>query len=133
MAETLGLADRRDGRGIVVFDYDNDGDLDLFVVNQNQKAALYRNDVGNKRHWVAFELVGKGDAIGGRVKVTSGDLTQIREVDGGNGFASQNDRRLYFGLGDRDRIDHVEVRWPDGKTQTLADVSVNMQHTLTHR
>jgi hypothetical protein len=131
MAEKVGLLHRGDGRGIVVFDYDNDGDLDVYVANQNQPAVLFRNEVGNKQHWVAFQLVGQGDAIGARVKVTAGDLTQIREVDGGNGFSSQSDRRLYFGLGRRSTVDQVEIRWPDGQRQTLRDVKINQLHTLT--
>jgi len=129
-AEKVGLLHRGDGRGIVIFDYDNDGDLDVYLVNQNQKAVLFRNDLGNKNNWVAFKVVGKADAIGTRVKVTAGDLTQIREVDGGNGFSSQSDRRLYFGLGQRDKVDSVEIRWANGKVQTLRDVKVNRLHTV---
>jgi hypothetical protein len=129
-AEKVGLLHRGDGRGIVIFDYDNDGDLDVYLVNQNQKAVLFRNDLGNKNNWVAFKVVGKADAIGTRVKVTAGDLMQIREVDGGNGFSSQSDRRLYFGLGQRDKVDSVEIRWANGKVQTLRDVKVNRLHTV---
>lgn len=131
MAEKVGLLHRGDGRGLVIFDYDNDGDLDVYVANQNQQAVLFRNDVGNKNNWVAFQLVGQGDAIGARVKLTAGDLTQIREVDGGNGFSSQSDRRLYFGLGRRAKVDQVEIRWANGKKQTLRDVMINQRHTLT--
>jgi hypothetical protein len=121
-AAEVGLADERDGRGVVVLDYDNDGDLDLYVANQNQEAALHRNDLDGRGRWIGFRLSGPGEAIGARVTVEAGGIVQIREVDGGNGYSSQSDRRLLFGLGGADHVDRVEVRWPDGTVQVLGDV-----------
>ncbi len=132
MAGKVGLAHEGDGRGIVIFDYDNDGDLDIYLVNQNQKAALFRNDLNGRRNWAAFKLNGPGDAIGARVSLTAGGLTQIREVDGGNGFSSQSDRRIYFGLGLSAKVSGVEIRWPDGSVQTLHDVGANALHVIDH-
>lgn len=120
IAEQTGLGDVRDGRGLVAFDYDNDGDMDLFVAAHDQKPILYRNDLP-KSNWLMLDVVGDPalgcprDAIGSRVTVVTDDRTQIREKDGGNGYAGQSDRRLHFGLGDATTARLVEVRWPGGK------------------
>lgn len=112
----------RVGRGAAFGDYDGDGDVDILVTNSNQPATLLRNEIGNRNHWVALDLRGaKGnrDAIGARVRVKAGDLIQIEEVRSGTSFLSQNDLRLFFGLGDRERVDEVEIRWPNGFVQIL--------------
>jgi hypothetical protein len=116
------------GRGAAFGDYDNDGDIDIFVVNNNQKAILLRNDGGNQNNYLLLKLVGRisnRDAIGTRVRVVSGDLIQMDEVKSGTSYLSQNDLRLHFGLGQRKLVDRVEIRWPSGITQTLTDVQVN--------
>lgn len=128
VAAEIGLNDIGDGRGLAIADYDNDGDLDVFITNQGQDAVLYRNDIGNRKNWLELELRGSASnhfVIGARVKVTSGDLTQIREVEGGNAGHCQCGYRLHFGLGERDKIDRVEIRWPCGYNQELTDVAVN--------
>ena len=134
IAAAAGVEDyRRDGRGIAVADYDNDGDLDMYVTNQGNKAVLYRNDIGNKNNWLLLKLIGtksNRDAIGARIKVTVGDLSQIREVDPGNGYSSQSDRRVHFGLGQEEKIDQIEIRWPSGSTQILKDISTNQIITI---
>lgn len=112
----------RVGRGAAFGDYDGDGDVDILVTNSNQPAVLLRNEVGTRNHWVALDLRGvKGnrDAIGARVKVKAGDLILIEEVRSATSYLSQNDLRLFFGLGDRDRVDEVEIRWPNGFVQIL--------------
>ena len=120
VAEKTGLGDVRDGRGLVAFDYDNDGDMDLFVAAHDQEPILYRNDITNS-NWLMVDVVGDPslgcplDAIGTRVTVVTDDRTQIREKDGGNGYAAQSDRRLHFGLGNATAARLVEVRWPGGK------------------
>ncbi|MEM7052657.1 MAG: FG-GAP-like repeat-containing protein [Acidobacteriota bacterium] len=130
-AEELGVTSRRDNRGAAVFDFDNDGDLDLFLANQDQPPELYRNDSAKGRHWLVLELETdpatgvNADAIGTRVTVISGAVQQIRERDGGNGFSGQSDPRLHFGLGEADQVALVEVRWPDGGLQYLEDVAVD--------
>ncbi|MFQ6093380.1 MAG: CRTAC1 family protein [bacterium] len=136
VAAELGVNDRRDGRGIALADFDNDGDLDMFITNQGQDAILYRNDVGNKNNWLELKLIGtvsNRNAIGARVRVLSGDLSQIREVDGGNGNHSQSSYRLHFGLGQREAIDLVEIRWPSGAVQKLTDVAINQILAVTER
>jgi len=116
------------GRGATYGDYDNDGDLDLLVVNLNDSAILLRNDGGDKNHWltVAAKLPGgRSDAIGARITVTTGTLTQIQDVVPVTGYLSQADPRAHFGLGRADRADVVEIRWPDRRTTQLKNVAAN--------
>jgi enediyne biosynthesis protein E4 len=130
-ANEVGLDSDRDGRGIVVFDYDNDGDLDVYVANQNQAGQLFRNDGRSSGHWLQIALDTGGadgvnrDAIGARVTVVTDDGLQIRERDGGNGFCGQSDPRIYFGLGANKTAKLIEIRWPDGKLQYLENVSAD--------
>jgi len=127
-AHELGLASVRDGRGIACLDYDNDGDVDLFVANQGQSPHLFQNRSDNGRHWLTVGLVGdpatgaNADAIGARVTAVAGGQPQIRERDGGNGYSGQSDPRVHFGLGSNERVDLLEVRWPDGGVQYLENV-----------
>ena len=124
----MGLADNHDGRGLAIADFDNDGDLDVYIANQGQKSVLYRNDLGNKNNWLQVELTGTNcnrDAIGSRVTVTCGDLSQIRELDGGNGNHSQCPYRLHFGLGRHEKIDRLEIRWPTGYVERFENLKPN--------
>ena len=121
------------GRGAAFADIDNDGDLDAFVSNNGQRAHLLRNDGGNANHWIAIKTVGRlsnRDGIGARIEVVSGDLVQVEEVRSGSSYLSQNDLRIYFGLGARDRVDRLEIRWPSGIVQTLEALSVNRVHRV---
>ena len=121
-------------RGLAVADYDNDGDLDFFVLNLDRTSQLVRNDGGNKKHWLTIGLVGtksNRDAIGTHVTVRSGDLIRIEEKRSAASYLSQNDPRLHFGLGDRSRVEEIEVRWPSGAVQKLEDIKANQFITLT--
>ena len=127
------LALRGVGRGAAFADYDNDGDIDAFVSNNNQRAFLLRNDRGQHNHWVAVKAVGRAsnrDGIGALIKVVSGDLVQVEEVRAGSSYLSQNDLRAYFGLGGRERIDRIEIRWPSGAVQTLEGVPSDRIHRI---
>lgn len=133
VAEAVGVDDRYDGRAVAFADLSNRGVLDVIVANQNQRPVLYRNDPDTTNHWISFALVGtrsNRSAIGAEVMVESGDLTQRKVVDGGSGFASQNDRRLHFGLGERDRVDRVSIRWPSGQRQVLGNIAVDRLHSV---
>lgn len=135
-AAELGLGSTRDGRGVAYFDYDNDGDLDLFVANQNQPPHLYRNHAAGSNHWLEIRLEPSAgtnvnrDGIGARVTVVTDRGRQIRERDGGNGFCGQSDPRLHFGLGPCDRVRLLEVRWPDGGLQYLENVRADQFITI---
>jgi len=113
------------GRGATYGDYDNDGDLDLLVVNLNDSAKLLRNDGGNRNNWLTLEARlpgGKVDAIGARVTVKTGSLVQIHDLVPVTGYLSQADPRPHFGLGKSPMADLVEIRWPDGRVTQLRDV-----------
>jgi len=116
------------GRGAAFGDYDNDGDLDILVMNINGPAKLLRNDGGNRNHWltVAPRLARTGViALGARVTVTVGELRMVQEVYGTVGYLSQSDSRAHFGLGQATRAERVEVRWPGGGKTTLENVKAN--------
>jgi hypothetical protein len=133
IAAAVGVHDRYDGRAVALVDLSNRGVVDVVVANQNQPAVLYRNYPDTAHHWIAFDLTGtrsNRSAIGAEVVVQSGDLTQRRVVDGGMGFASQNDRRLHFGLGARERVDRVVIHWPSGRRQVLANPIVDQFHAV---
>ena len=122
VAARLGADSERDGRGIAAADFDRDGRLDLFVANADSEPHLYRNRIAPAGRWIAFELEGRRsnrDAIGARLRATSGGRTRLRFVDGGNGFASQSSRRVHFGLGHAEAVERLEVRWPSGLEQTF--------------
>ena len=111
-------------RAAALGDYDNDGDVDVLLMNLNDKPSLLRNDGGNGNNWFGLQLEGvqsNRDAIGARVRVVAGTLAQVREVHRGYGFQSQHDPRLIFGLGGNERVDRVEIRWPSGTQQVLED------------
>jgi hypothetical protein len=108
--------------------------VDVIVANQNQPPVLYRDYPDSTNHWIAFRLIGtrsNRSAIGAEVVLESGDLRQRRVVDGGSGFASQNDRRLHFGLGSREWVDRVVIHWPSGTQQVLQHPQIDRFITVT--
>lgn len=114
-------------RGFAYADYDNDGDLDLLVTNLRGAPDLLENR-GGQNAWLILKLIGtrsNRDAIGARVRVTTGNLTQIREVRSGSSYLSQNDMRLHFGLGQHRRVDRVVIRWPGGLQEQVEGVEAN--------
>ena len=122
------------GRGSAAGDLDDDGDLDLLVLNLNGPARLYRNDGGNRGNWIMVRTVGTAsnrDGIGARVRVKSGATTQVRDIRSSSGYLSQGDFRAHFGVGKSKKVDRIEVRWPSGRTSTLDNVKVNQVITVT--
>ncbi|MFZ0632613.1 MAG: CRTAC1 family protein [Acidobacteriaceae bacterium] len=112
-------------RGIAIGDVNNDGNLDFVVFNVDGPPSLFINDSHNGNHRVLFRLVGRRSnrmAIGARVTVHAGGMTQIDEVRGGGGYNSSNDTRLHFGLGKVAILSGVEVRWPSGLRQEFKNV-----------
>jgi hypothetical protein len=111
-----------DGRGIGIGDFDNDGRLDLVQTNADQPLLFYHNITEHPGNWIELKLIGtksNRDAIGARIRVEAGGLVQIREIDGGNGYAGQSSRRAHFGLGKASKIDRIEIKWPSGRVETV--------------
>ena len=134
VAAAVGISDTYDGRAVALADLSNHGALDVIVANQNQPALLNRNRPDSANHWIAFSLVGTASnrsAIGAEVVVESGGTKQRRVIDGGMGFASQNDRRLHFGLGRTEWVDRVVIHWPSGTQQVLTNPTIDQFHTIT--
>src|SRR6267154_2111845 len=134
VASQVGVTDGYDGRAVVLVDLFNRGVLDVVIANQKQPALVYKNSVVAGNHWIAFKFVGtrsNHSAIGAEVTLETGATRQLQTVDGGMGFASQNDRRLHFGLGRSGRADRVVIRWPSGTVQTLEHLAVDRLHVIT--
>ena len=139
VSENSGIIDYGISRGTVKFDFDNDGDLDLFVVKQTPlwkdyssaeriKSKLFRNELKNDNNWLKVSLNGNESTsrgLGARVKIVSGNNKLIREVDGGSSHISQNTSILHFGLGDLNKIDSLVITWPGGKKQILTEIPIN--------
>jgi len=128
------LLPKKVSRGVAFGDYDNDGDIDIFISNSNQTADLLRNDGGNRNHWLMIKTVGaksNRDGIGTRIKVVSGSLSQVKEVRSGSSYLSQNDLRVLFGLGEHTKVDLIELRWPSGIIKKFFDVKVNQMLIIT--
>ena len=129
-SETLGAGMQlKDvSRGATFADYDLDGDIDIVVTNSNATPRLLRNDGGNRKNWLQIQLIATNsstDAIGTRIEVTTGELTQTREVRSGDGYLSQRDLTLHFGIGDYELVDSIAVRWQNGVRQTIEGVAAN--------
>lgn len=133
------LVDTAMGRGAVVFDFNNDGKLDILQLNVNYAlnqapngAVLFLNETENDNNFVVFKLEGTSvnpQAIGARVELHMGDRKLIRQVDGGSSHASHSDKRVHFGLGQNEFIDSVLVYWPGiANPQKLVDPEINVFH-----
>jgi hypothetical protein len=128
-----GLLPEFSSRGAAFDDLDSDGDVDVVVLNSRGKPTILRNDSKNGHHWLQVRLQGvdsNRDGVGARVKVVAGDLTQIGEVHSGRSYQSHYGMRLHFGLGARDRVDRVEVRWIGGGIDRLDDVDADQRVTI---
>jgi hypothetical protein len=130
VAQVVGVTDTYDGRAVALADLFNRGVLDVIVANQRGPLLIYKNTVQPGRHWIELDLEGTGgnrSAIGARVEVQWNGHTQVQEVSGGNGFSSQNDRRLHYGLGTATKVDRIVIRWPSsqGKKQTIENPGID--------
>ncbi|MYB50655.1 MAG: CRTAC1 family protein, partial [Acidobacteriia bacterium] len=120
-----GLTTPHSSRGCAFGDFDNDGDMDILVMNMNEPPSLIRADVSTGNHWLKVKLFGvesNRTAIGARVDVQAGGRTQAQEVHSQTSYYSVNDFRLHFGLGSNSRADELSVRWPNGKRETFRDL-----------
>jgi hypothetical protein len=121
------------GRGACFGDYDNDGDIDAYIVNLNDRGAFLRNNKGNQNNWITLNLVGtksNRDGIGARIKVTSGSMVLASQKKSTTGYLSQNDPRIHFGLAKNEKVDKIEIKWPSGKIQILENIKVNQILTV---
>jgi enediyne biosynthesis protein E4 len=118
----------RVSRGLAIGDLFNDGKLEAVVENLVGQPQILRPSGGPPNHWISFQLEGvqcNRLALNARVRATAGDLVQVDEVLSGGSYLSQNDLRLHFGLGSHERVDHVEVLWPDGKVEKLNNLAAD--------
>jgi hypothetical protein len=134
-----GIEAAHSSRGCAFGDFDNDGDIDVLVINLNEPPSLLRNDLNNavkgKSNWVKFFLIGTNSnrsAIGSRVTARYGGKRQAQEVLAQSSFFSCNDRRLHFGLGPVVKAD-VDVRWTNGATVTYSGIQANSLYIIHER
>jgi hypothetical protein len=123
-----GMDAKASSRGSGMGDLDNDGDIDVVVLNSGETPTIIRNDTENEHHWIKIQLRAKRtnrEGNGARVTVSAGELVQMDEVRSGRGYQSHFDSRLQFGLGGHDRIDRVEIRWIGGRVDVLENVAVD--------
>jgi hypothetical protein len=129
-----GIAEQYSSRGAAFGDYDNDGNIDVLILNMNDPPSLLHNQSEHRNNWITLKLVGttcNRTAIGARVRVVTGKHTQMDEVHSGTSVMSQSDLRLHFGLGQATMIDLIEVKWPTtGKLEKLTRIEPNQFLTL---
>lgn len=119
-------------RGLAIGDFDNDGDLDMLVLNLGEPPSLLRNDSSIKNHWIKIRLEGTASnrsGIGARVEITSKGRTQAKELQSQSSFLSCNDFRLHFGLGSATSAD-IHIRWPSGRQQSLTNLVADQLYTV---
>jgi hypothetical protein len=121
------IGEAHSSRGCAFGDFDNDGDIDILIMNMNEPPSLLRNDNSGRNHWLKVQLdatVSNRSAIGARVTARYGGRVQVQELMSQSSFLSVNDKRLHFGLGAETSAD-VEVRWPNGGKQTFSRIPAN--------
>ncbi|MDE0425932.1 MAG: CRTAC1 family protein [Candidatus Poribacteria bacterium] len=119
---------RKVSRGAAFGDYDNDGDIDVFLNNSNQPATLLQNDGGNSNHWLTVQLIGTQSnvsGIGTKVFVKAGDLSLFREVRSGASYLSQSDLRIHFGLGENLTVDTLDIHWQSEQRDQFSNLKSN--------
>jgi hypothetical protein len=122
-----GITEVHSSRGVAFGDFDNDGDIDILIMNMNEPPSLLRNDMRGDNHWLKVLLVGVASnrsAIGAQVVATYGERRQVQAVLAQSSYLSANDRRLHFGLGAESKAS-LEIRWPNGGQEKIADVAAD--------
>ena len=130
--EETASAEAAPSRGAAFGDMDDDGDVDVVVVNIDEAPSLLRNDAVG-RHWVSLELVGREsnrDAAGARVWLESGGRTQVKEVHASGSIFSSSDPRLHFGLAASTVVDAIRIRWPSGEKTVLVNLPADRYHVV---
>jgi hypothetical protein len=127
------LQQKKSSRGAAFADFDNDGDIDVAVMNLGEAPSLYRNDLSSGHHWVQLRLEGtksNRSAIGATVMVHSGGSAQTRPVVSQSSYISQSDLRLHFGLGAAEKVEKIMVRWPNGVEEEFPGVAADQRYQL---
>jgi len=128
-----GMKVKLSSRGVGFDDLDNDGDIDIVILNSRTEPTILRNDSRSEGHWLQVLLRGVKtnlNGVGAHVKVVAGDLTLLDEVHSGCGYQGHYGMRLHFGLGKREKVDHIEVRWIGGGVDVLKDISADQLLTI---
>lgn len=114
-------------RGVAFGDYDNDGLIDIFVVNRDAAPYVLHNRTNHENHWIIFDVTNKygSPAIGARVEIEANGRSRIRDVRAAYSYCSSNDPRVHFGLGKISRIEDVKVKWPDGTVESFGSFSAD--------
>jgi hypothetical protein len=123
-----GLLLEKSSRGAAFGDYDNDGDIDVLVINMNDRPTLLRNDTASGHHWITIRVVGarsNRSGIGARVRLEAGKRRQTADVRGDGSYLSHSDLRAHFGLGAAARVDRLEIRWPSGVVETATGLAAD--------
>jgi len=123
----------RVSRGLAAGDLFNDGNVDIVVEDLAGEPMILKNNGVSGRHWVTFELQGTKSnrlAIGAKLKLVAGAMTQTEEIHSGGSYLSQSDLRVHFGLGTSTRIESLEIRWPSGKIETLKNLNADKIYSV---
>ena len=124
----LGLSQRWKSRGLAVGDYDNDGKPDLLINNLDDGPVLLHNEMPRVGHWLQVRCIGtesNRSAVGARLTLRAGPLTLTREIKAGTSYLSSNDLRIHFGLGQQERVDSLEIRWPSGRREKIRGIKAD--------
>jgi hypothetical protein len=130
------FADRMAARGVAIGDFNNDGAVDVLVACNNEAPLLLRNNAAKHNHWLGVKLVGKKanpDAIGALITWQAGDLKRHFYKVGGGSYLASHDPRVVLGIGERTKLDWVEVKWPmpSGRVERFTRLSIDQYTTLT--
>jgi len=129
-----GMKVKLSSRGAGFDDLDNDGDVDVVILNSRREPTILRNESPSKGHWLQIRLRGaktNPDGVGAQTEVTAGDLTLLDEVHSGRGYQSHYGTRLHFGLGNRKKVDRIKVRWIGGDIDVFENVAVDQFLIIT--
>lgn len=135
VSEQEGINDILNGKGLLTFDYDNDGDIDVFIANTASRPILYRNENKNTNKWLRVSLIGtlsNPHGLGAKLYLTTNGIEQFREMTGGSPYLSQSEMVVHFGMSPTvETIDSLRIEWPNGSSQTYEDIAPNQLLKVT--